>query len=89
MVLVVVSVFDAGTQTFARPFFVRGEGEARRSFQDEVNRAAPDNPLHKHPGDFRLFKLGTFEDTTGCFVCPNVPELLVDATACVVSNGGA
>lgn len=83
MILIVVSVFDAGTQTFARPFFVRGEGEARRSFQDEVNRVASDNVLHNHPEHFRLFKLGTFEDTTGCFVCPKLPELLVDATACV------
>lgn len=87
MQLVIVSVFDAGTQTFARPFFVRAEGEARRSFQDEVNRVAADNPLHNHPGDFRLFKLGTFEDTTGLFVCARVPELLVDATACVVNGG--
>lgn len=82
--MVMVSVFDAGTQTFARPFFVRGEGEARRSFQDEVNRVAADNPLHNHPGDFRLFKLGVFDDNTGRILSVEVPELLVDATACVV-----
>lgn len=61
----VMSVRDRAADTFGRPFFVAKIGQATRSFSDEVNRAAADNPLFAHPEDFDLYEVGTFDDDTG------------------------
>lgn len=65
---VVLSVYDRAAATYGRPLFAAAVGAAMRSFQDEVNRPAEDNPMYKHPGDFDLVELGTFDDQTGKFV---------------------
>lgn len=65
MKLFIVSVFDSAAQAFNRPFFVPSTGLAIRSFKDEVNRQAADNPMFAHPGDFELYLLGEFDDNTG------------------------
>lgn len=64
---VIVSVFDRATQAYARPVFVRSEREALRSFTDEVLRVDPANELAKHPGDFELWYVGEFDDSSGQF----------------------
>lgn len=63
----VCAVYDHAVQTFGQPFFVAATGAALRSFTDEVNRAAGDNPLHVHPEDFDLWELGSFDDELGSF----------------------
>lgn len=62
---IVVSVHDTALDAFSRPFYTPTIGAAIRSFQDEVNRDSPDNPLNKHPEDFNLFQLGTWDDNNG------------------------
>lgn len=64
-ILEVVSVFDRAVGGYGRPFFVPSIGAAVRSFIDEVNRDAPDNPMHKHPDDYDLFHIGSFDDSIG------------------------
>lgn len=75
MVLVMVAVRDSALDAFMRPFFVPTTGIAVRSFQDEVKN--PDSPMSKHPEDFALFELGTFDEDTG--KCQNLasPRQLV------------
>lgn len=67
MKFVVVAVRDSAVGSFSRPFFVPSTGAATRSFADEVNRAAPDNPMYAHPDDFELWRLCSFEDESGEF----------------------
>lgn len=67
MQLAICAVHDSAAGAYARPFFVPTTGLAHRSFQDEVNRAAPDNPMHAHADDFTLYELGSFDDNTGTF----------------------
>lgn len=67
MLLVVCAVYDSAAQLFNRPMFVPAVGMANRVFRDEVNRAAEDNPMFRHPDDFELFELGSFDDSTGRF----------------------
>lgn len=67
MILYICSIRDSATETFARPIFVQNSRIAVRSFTDEVNRAEANNDLNKHPDDFTLFELGTFDDQTGQF----------------------
>lgn len=63
--LVVFAVFDKAVQVYGRPFPARNEAEATRMFVDEAGRDAPDNPWFKHPGDFALCRIGTYDEETG------------------------
>lgn len=65
MIQFVCAIKDSASGLFGRPIFVVKPAQAMRSFTDEVNRAAPDNELHRHPEDFELYCLGSFDDSTG------------------------
>ena len=78
MHLFVVCVKDRAAEVFNRPFFVPHRNVAIRDFTDEVNRAAVDNQLNKHPDDFDLYLLGEFNDNTGEFSISS-PQVLVRA----------
>lgn len=66
-VLTIVSVRDSAAGLFNRPMYVANANIARRSLQDEVNRADPNNDLYKHPSDFELYELGFFDEATATF----------------------
>ncbi|AXH76519.1 MAG: nonstructural protein [Microviridae sp.] len=76
----IVSVFDTAVQAHGRPLFVPTKGAAMRSFTDEVNRQAEDNPMWAHPEDYELYLLGWFDDSSG-IVGGNLhgPELVARA----------
>lgn len=63
----VCAVFDSAMEAFLRPFFVPTTNMAVRSFTDEVNRAAEENAMNKHPEDYTLHCLGDFDEETGEF----------------------
>lgn len=63
----VCAVFDSAVDAFAQPFFVPSLGVALRSFTDEVNRNADDNNLARHPDDYTLWVLATFDEDAGMF----------------------
>lgn len=65
MIYQVVCVRDAALEGFARPFFVPSLGQAIRSFSDEIVRVAEDNPMSKHPEDYDLYHVGSFDDSVG------------------------
>ncbi len=56
------TVFDSKTEAYLRPFFCLSTGEAIRSFSDAVNDSS--SMFFRHPADFHLFEIGTFEDQT-------------------------
>lgn len=64
---VVCSIYDRAVACYSRPMFLRSEGEAIRVFTDEVNRKAPDNPMHVHPEHFSLWTVGFFFDDAAKF----------------------
>lgn len=81
----VVAIRDRVAEAFSRPVFVASAGLAVRSFMDEVrNPEAGD--VHKHPGDFDLYQLGVFDDSTGLFECDPVPMLLIKGSAATTSQ---
>lgn len=65
MIHVVVSIKDSAVDAFLRPWFVQAVGQASRTFSDEVNRVADDNSMYRHPEDYILYELGSFDDSTG------------------------
>lgn len=62
-----VCLKDKAIDTFGDPHGVRSLALAERSFKDEVNRAAPDNPVFAHPADFELYHLATYTHYDGLF----------------------
>lgn len=82
---IVVAIYDQQLDSFGRPFYTPTPGAAVRTFQDEVNRPADDNPLHKHPEDFALHQLAVFDDTTGKFT--NSEHTTQLATAKMMKTG--
>ncbi|WNK12518.1 MAG: nonstructural protein [Microvirus sp.] len=78
MTLEVVAVFDSAVDAYGRPFFVPHTGQAIRSFTDEVKN--PESDLSKHPGDFVLFHLSTFDERVGRFAENTMPRVLIRAS---------
>lgn len=63
MIIQTFSIKDRATDAFMRPFFAQAIGQAVRMFMDEVNN--PQGDIFKHPDDYDLYHLGTFDDNTG------------------------
>lgn len=63
MKLEMLAVKDEALEAYMRPFFAQSVGQAQRMFVDEVNN--PQGEMHKHPNDYSLYHLGTWDDETG------------------------
>lgn len=87
MKMVIVSILDTAAGAYGRPAYLASEGVAVRQFQDEVNRAAEDNQLYKHPDDFQLYYLGTFDDNTGGFDLLASPKMIARAKDIMIRDG--
>lgn len=75
MKVLVFSVYDKKASAFLAPFTFPARGQAVRAFSDTVND--PKTPFWKHPEDFDLHELGTFNEASGEFV--NQREFIVGA----------
>jgi len=78
MKLQIFSVYDIKAQIFSRPMYLTHKGEAIRAFQDTVKDQ--NTMIAKHSEDYKLYKLGTFDETTGKFESLEVPEFMNNAT---------
>lgn len=87
MKMVIVSILDTAAGAYGRPAYIASEGVAIRQFQDEVNRESEDNQLYKHPDDFQLYYLGTFDDNTGGFDLLASPKMIARAKDIMIRNG--
>lgn len=66
MILGIYAIRDAKTEAFAQPMFFVTKGVAIRAFADECENIQSN--LHKHPEDFAMFHLGSYNDNSGEFV---------------------
>lgn len=57
----IYSIFDKGIEAYLRPFTMQAHGQAIRSFLDEVNNDS--SPISKHPEDYTLFFIGTWNES--------------------------
>lgn len=64
---VICVIRDSAADGFGLPVFFKTAGVAVRTFIDEVNRAAEDNALYRHPSDHTLWSLGEYDMATGEF----------------------
>lgn len=86
MNLVIVSVMDTAVGAYGRPIFVQSTAVAVRSFSDEVNRVDANNEMNKHPEDFYLYEIGSFDDSTGDLKPLDNPRCLMRAMDCRISS---
>ncbi|QGH72670.1 MAG: DNA binding protein [Microviridae sp. ctnrr37] len=71
MLFTVFSIYDSAIQTWMPPLYGRNKGEMLRNFADAVSD--PGSKLAKHPGDFALFELGTWDDDKNIFDLHKAP----------------
>ena len=62
MIHKIFTVYDSKAELFMQPFFMPTTGQALRSFEDTCND--PSTLFAKHPADFTLFEIGSYEDIT-------------------------
>lgn len=79
MIQVIISVKDTAAQAFGRPIFVPTTAVAVRSFRDEVNRKDSTDDMSRHPDDFELYEIGSFDDSTGIIDVLSSPRLVARA----------
>lgn len=78
MKLKLFCVFDAKIGAYNRPFCARTVGEAIHMFESSVK--AEQSGMKGFEVDYSLFEVGSFDDVTGGFDCPNAPQQVAVAT---------
>lgn len=59
----IYTIYDSAAKIFNQPFYARARGEAIRNF---IELANDDNTtIGKHPEDYSLHFIGTFDDQNG------------------------
>lgn len=53
-------IYDKKAKAYTLPFYYQHDGQALRIFTDWVNDI--DNPFSKHPEDYSLNKIGTYDE---------------------------
>lgn len=76
MKLNVYTIFDQATGAYMRPFFMQSDGQATRAFKDLA--VAADHDIGKHPEDYSLWRIGTFDDNKAKLI-PEDKECLATA----------
>lgn len=66
----IFSIFDKKTNVYGRPFFAVNNGSAIRSISDEMER--PESALGRHPSDYCICSLGSYDDLSGSIDPENV-----------------
>ena len=63
MILKVFTVYDSKAEAYYQPHYNSATGAAIRNFTDAVNNS--ETTFSKHPEDYTLFEIGTFDDGKG------------------------
>ncbi|AXH74319.1 MAG: nonstructural protein [Microviridae sp.] len=62
---VIVALKDTAARVFGTPFFVQAAAQAVRSLRDEVNSGKAESDLARHPSDFELYDIGSYDEDSG------------------------
>ena len=74
---VIVSLYDEKTEVFGKCVLVVNEKEANRLFVD-LKRGMK-TLVGQHPEDFKLYKIGVFNDLSGLIISEPMPRLIVQS----------
>ena len=83
MRMILFSIYDKRAKVFLVPFPARSEIDAQRQIRASFDSPQMrDTPIAKHPDDFALMVLGTFDDESGVLTCQN-PERVSEITSLI------
>ena len=68
------SIYDSKAKNYHIPYNLKNEAVAVREFADIVND--PKSSIYKHPEDYTLFKIGTWDDHDAKFKLESTPKSL-------------
>lgn len=78
MRMFVFSIFDDKAKAFLPPFYMPTVGMAMRTFSDCVNDPRGEHAFARNAHDYTLFRLGTFDDSSGRFEMSDAMEALAN-----------
>jgi len=78
MLLETVTIYDLKSKVYSQPVHVSHVAAGVRAFGDAVNEKS--SQYNKHPEDYIMFHIGTFDDQTGVLT-PIPPVELAKALA--------
>lgn len=73
------TIFDVASGTYMRPFFSQADGQAMRGFKDIACDA--EHEVGRHPEDYTLFRIGSFNDNTGKMEGDQIEKLMTGLEA--------
>jgi hypothetical protein len=73
------SVYDNKALIYNVPFFTSTDGQAVRMFADLAND--PSTGVGRHPSDYSLFFIGSYDDQKGALVAESPLRHVADATS--------
>jgi len=71
------AVYDRKAEMYSQPFLEIKDGTAIRAVQDIVINNK-DHAFAKHPSDFSLHRLGSFDETTGIITGQEKPNKIIE-----------
>lgn len=77
------TVYDEKAKAYLQPFFLTATGLAIRSFTETVND--PKSAIGRHPADYTLFHIGSFDDSS-CTFEARTPQSLGNGLEFVEDN---
>lgn len=75
------TLHDVKALQYNPPFFTMNDALARRMVSELV--MDPNTTVGRHPSDFKLYKIGMYDDATGIFDRLSIAEHVVDCIALV------
>jgi len=69
MKMIAFSVYDSKSEVYMLPFFSNSTASGLRLFSDATNE--PKSVFYRHPGDYTLFEIGTYDDNKGIMLAYN------------------
>lgn len=83
------AVSDAVSGLFAAPFMAMSDDDAIRSFKCDYDRAlnqAPSSPFAMFIGDYSLYRVGSFDASTGFLETVSIPALVLSGRSLLRSD---
>lgn len=65
MKLKVFAIYDTKVGAYMQPFHMQTAGQALRAWEDSCQDQS--TQFAKHPSDFQLFEIGTYDESTGTY----------------------
>lgn len=75
----IFTVYDEKACVFGQPQFMLTDGIALRMFGDLIQD--PSTVIAKHPEDFALYEIGSYDETTGIITPKEHPAFVIRATS--------